>query len=312
MAPRYEFSLCETKQGGFCIGFVLKREATIRLSLRKQVLIILQFSRSNTFVYFLLLVRSNIGVCLEAFCVTLFVLKAKLNTFFGAFDLNAVLAPRIAHGALQERGIVNCVVTDGTEAWYASFGCAGMFLSVCGLMLKNANSIEFVKQTGVAAVVHLYVFPAVPYKCGERCVRDIFVMTDYAALGAPPDAEEVQDCEKTPTGRIGRLNDRPKHPKLHHSVRDVVFESGEMMVDDMKFTVSHIVEPVERGIARINKTFHEISENVKRHEERTDNIGLSDAVRTRRRTSSASANSGRKKAQKWEIAVKEQQEAAEE
>lgn len=36
----------------------------------------------------------------------------------------------------------------------------------------------------------------------------------------------------------------------------------------MKYTVSHVVEPVERGIARINKTFHQISENVKRQEER--------------------------------------------
>lgn len=36
----------------------------------------------------------------------------------------------------------------------------------------------------------------------------------------------------------------------------------------MKFTVSHVVEPVERGIAKINRTFHEISENVKRHEEK--------------------------------------------
>ncbi|GJW96684.1 retrovirus-related pol polyprotein from transposon TNT 1-94 [Tanacetum coccineum] len=97
------------------------------------------------------------------------------------------------------------------------------------LLLKNANSIEFVKQTGVAAVVPLYVFPAVPYKCGERCVCDISVMTDYAALGAPPDAEEVRDCEKTPTGRTGLLNDRPKHPKLHHSVRDVLANSRDTM-----------------------------------------------------------------------------------
>lgn len=36
----------------------------------------------------------------------------------------------------------------------------------------------------------------------------------------------------------------------------------------MMYTVSHVVEPVERGMAKINKTFHEISENVKRHEER--------------------------------------------
>lgn len=40
----------------------------------------------------------------------------------------------------------------------------------------------------------------------------------------------------------------------------------------MKYTVSHVVEPVERGIARINKTFHQISENVKRHEERRRRI----------------------------------------
>lgn len=36
----------------------------------------------------------------------------------------------------------------------------------------------------------------------------------------------------------------------------------------MKYTVSHVVEPVERGIAKINKTFHQISENMKRHEKR--------------------------------------------
>jgi hypothetical protein len=35
----------------------------------------------------------------------------------------------------------------------------------------------------------------------------------------------------------------------------------------MKFTVSHVVEPVERGIAKINKTFHQTSENVKHHDE---------------------------------------------
>ncbi|CAN1234868.1 Protein LAZ1 homolog 1 [Linum perenne] len=43
------------------------------------------------------------------------------------------------------------------------------------------------------------------------------------------------------------------------------------IVDDMKYTVSHVVEPVERGIAKINKTIHKISENVKRQEERKRN-----------------------------------------
>ncbi|KAL4559123.1 hypothetical protein LXL04_031257 [Taraxacum kok-saghyz] len=126
-------------------------------------------------------------------------------------------------------------------------------------------------EMGVAAVVHLYVFPAAPYKSGERCVRDVSVMTDYASLGAPPDPEEVRDSERTPRLRLGLHDDddgRPKRPRLHQSMRDVVFGSGEIIVDDMKYTVSHVVEPVERGLAKINKTFHEISENVKRHEER--------------------------------------------
>ncbi|GFZ09912.1 organic solute transporter ostalpha protein [Actinidia rufa] len=126
-------------------------------------------------------------------------------------------------------------------------------------------------EMGVAAVVHLYVFPAVPYKRGERCVRNVAVMTDYASLGTPPDPEEVQDCEKSTRVRLARHDETEKRLTFPQSVRDVVVGSGEIIVDDMKFTVSHVVEPVERGFAKINKTFHQISENVKRFEERRKN-----------------------------------------
>lgn len=122
-------------------------------------------------------------------------------------------------------------------------------------------------EMGIAAVVHLYVFPAVPYKRGERCVRNVAVMTDYASLGSPPDPEEVQDCERSTRVRLARHDDREKRLNFPQSVRDVVLGSSEIIVDDMKYTVSHVVEPVERGIAKMNKTFQEISENVKRYEE---------------------------------------------
>ncbi|KAL9254241.1 LAZ1 homolog 1-like protein [Drosera capensis] len=120
-------------------------------------------------------------------------------------------------------------------------------------------------EMGVAAVVHLYVFPAVPYKRGERCVRNVAVMDDYAALGTSPDPEEVRDCGKFTRTRVPRYDDRQRF-SVPQSVRDVVLGSGEIVVDDMKFTVSQVVEPVERGFAKVNKTFHEISENVKRLE----------------------------------------------
>ncbi|KAF7829751.1 protein LAZ1-like protein 1-like [Senna tora] len=127
-------------------------------------------------------------------------------------------------------------------------------------------------EMGVAAVVHLYVFPAVPYKRGERCVRNVAVMDNYASLGSTPDPEEVQDCERSTRTRLGRIDEKEKRMKFPHVVRDVVVGSGEIIVDDMKYTVSHVVEPVERGIAKINKTFHQISENVKRHEEQKRSI----------------------------------------
>ncbi|XAR49631.1 hypothetical protein NMG60_11032896 [Bertholletia excelsa] len=122
-------------------------------------------------------------------------------------------------------------------------------------------------EMGVAAVVHLYVFPALPYKRGERCVRNVTVMRNYASLGSPPDPEEVRDCEKSPIVRIANHNEKEKRLNFPQSVRDVVVGSGEIIVDDMKYTVSHVMEPVERGIARVNRTFHQISENVKRIEE---------------------------------------------
>ncbi|KAG7943051.1 hypothetical protein I3843_15G019900 [Carya illinoinensis] len=122
-------------------------------------------------------------------------------------------------------------------------------------------------EMGVAAMVHLYVFPAVPYKRGERCVRNVAVMANYASLDAPPDTEEVQDSERSTIIRMARHDEREKRLNFPQSVRDVVVGSGGIIVDDMKYTVSHVVEPVERGIAKINETFHQISENVKRYEE---------------------------------------------
>lgn len=166
----------------------------------------------------------------------------------------------------------------------------------------QASLFKLVEQMGVAAVAHLYVFPAVPYKRGERCVRNVSVMANYASLGSPLDPEEVRDCERTTRMRLARHDEREKRLNFPQSVRDVVLGSGEIVryyfsrlllfafelfakplvtflsflfgsqiVDDMKYTVSHVVEPVERGIAKINKTFHQISENVKRHEERRRN-----------------------------------------
>lgn len=82
---------------------------------------------------------------------------------------------------------------------------------------------------GVAAVAHLYAFPAVPYKRGERCVRNVAVMANYASLGSPLDPEEVRDCERITRMRLARLDEREKRLNFPQSVRDVVVGSGEIV-----------------------------------------------------------------------------------
>ena len=82
---------------------------------------------------------------------------------------------------------------------------------------------------GIAAVAHVYTFPAVPYKRGERCVRNVAVLTDYASLGTPPDPEEVRDSEQITKIRLGRHDEREKRLSFPQSVRDVVIGSGEIV-----------------------------------------------------------------------------------
>ncbi|XP_020115262.1 protein LAZ1 homolog 1 isoform X1 [Ananas comosus] len=123
-------------------------------------------------------------------------------------------------------------------------------------------------EMGVAAVVHLKVFPAKPYQQGERCIRNVAVMSDYASLGAPPDPEEVRESGRLTKMHLVQPDDRERRLSFPQSVRDVVLGSGEIMVDDVRYTVSHVVGPMERGIARINETLHQISENVRQIENR--------------------------------------------
>lgn len=81
-------------------------------------------------------------------------------------------------------------------------------------------------QMGMAAVVHLYVFPAKPYQLGERCIRNVAVLTDYACLGMPPDPEEVWESERATKMHFARPEEKAKRLNFPQSVRDVVVGSS--------------------------------------------------------------------------------------
>ncbi|KAL8461803.1 hypothetical protein ACS0TY_033051 [Phlomoides rotata] len=119
-------------------------------------------------------------------------------------------------------------------------------------------------EMGVASVVHLYVFPAKPYEMmGDRISGSVAVLGDYASVDYPLDPNEVRDSERPTKLRLPQPEAR-SGMTIRESVKVVFLGGGECIVNDVKFTVTQAVNPVEKGITKFNQKLHKISENIKR------------------------------------------------
>ncbi|KAK4374070.1 hypothetical protein RND71_004747 [Anisodus tanguticus] len=143
----------------------------------------------------------------------------------------------------------------------------GFFKSPIAQALQFKSSIQdfiICIEMGIASVVHLYVFPAKPYELmGECFTGDITVLGDYVSADLPVDPDEVRDSERRPKLRLPQpdIDDRGG-TTIRESVKDTFIGGGEYIVNDLKFTVTQAVEPVEKGIQKL----HKISQNIKKHD----------------------------------------------
>ncbi|XP_010242883.1 PREDICTED: protein LAZ1 isoform X2 [Nelumbo nucifera] len=159
--------------------------------------------------------------------------------------------------------------------WWQGVGIAllytlGIFKTSSSLGFPSKSSIQdfiICIEMGIAAAVHLYVFPAKPYALmGDRFPGSVSVLGDYASVD-PLDPEEVRDSERPTKLRLPQPDiDVKSGMTIRESVRDVVIGGGGYIVNDVRFTVNQAVEPVERGITRFNEKLHKISQNIKRHD----------------------------------------------
>ncbi|KAJ6839096.1 protein LAZ1 isoform X1 [Iris pallida] len=146
----------------------------------------------------------------------------------------------------------------------------GLFKSPIAQGLQFKTSIQdfiICIEMGVASIVHLYVFPAKPYELmDEPFSGNVSVLGDYVSAD-PVDPDEVRDSERPTKLRLPRPDvDAKSGMTIRESVRDVVLGGGEYIVNDLKFTVNHAVEPMEKGFTRFNEKLHKISQNIKKHE----------------------------------------------
>ncbi|KAF5727115.1 hypothetical protein HS088_TW22G00802 [Tripterygium wilfordii] len=121
---------------------------------------------------------------------------------------------------------------------------------------------------GIASIVHLYVYPAKPYEImGDLFPGSVSVLGDYASVDCALDPDEVRDSERPTKLRLPQPDvDAKSGISIRESVRDVFVGGGGYIANDVKFTVTQAVEPVEKGIIRFNEKLHKISENIKRHD----------------------------------------------
>ncbi|MCL7039380.1 hypothetical protein MKW94_024247 [Papaver nudicaule] len=146
----------------------------------------------------------------------------------------------------------------------------GLFKSPIAQGLQFKSSVQdfiICIEMAVASVVHLYVFPAKPYELLVPYVPgNISVLGDYVSADCPLDPEEVRDSERPTKLRLPQPNVDSKRIAIRESVKDIVFGGGGYIVNDVKFTVNHAVEPMEKGFTRFNEKLHKISQNIKKHD----------------------------------------------
>ncbi|KAL2643626.1 hypothetical protein R1flu_011213 [Riccia fluitans] len=112
-------------------------------------------------------------------------------------------------------------------------------------------------EMAIAAVAHIYIFPATPYqRLGqERRRGSVSVLADYASIDSPLDPEEVKESERHSVVKVHETSHEGRHhggTSVRESVQDVLIQGGNMAFRDVKETVHIAVAPVEEGINKMH------------------------------------------------------------
>ncbi|KAG6548161.1 hypothetical protein Mapa_010211 [Marchantia paleacea] len=116
-------------------------------------------------------------------------------------------------------------------------------------------------EMAIAAIAHIYIFPATPYQMmgQDRRRGSVSVLADYASMDSPLDPEEVRESERPTVMKFShKQGDKAGGTSVRESVQDIVIVGGGHVVQDMRLTVHQAVEPMEKGINKINETFHHL------------------------------------------------------
>ncbi|KAK8991508.1 hypothetical protein V6N11_062519 [Hibiscus sabdariffa] len=132
--------------------------------------------------------------------------------------------------------------------------CAYGVLPKEGKMRTALQDFLICIEMAIAAVAHIFVFSVEPYHflpVSENRKERVTTETTKAAVKVEQDNEEKPAVlEKTET------QVEAPGTSIKESVQDIVVEGGQRVVEDVVLTINQAIGPVEKGVTKIQETFH--------------------------------------------------------
>ncbi|XP_071721450.1 protein LAZ1 homolog 2 isoform X2 [Rutidosis leptorrhynchoides] len=110
-------------------------------------------------------------------------------------------------------------------------------------------------EMAIAAVAHVFVFSAKTYH--------FLTLSEYGKVSTHTIQEvaKVEDFDEEKPAVIEKTETKVEAPgtSVKESVQEIVMEGGQHVVDDVKLTINQAIEPVGKGMTKIQETIHHLS-----------------------------------------------------
>uniref|UniRef100_A0A7C8ZFG9 Uncharacterized protein n=1 Tax=Opuntia streptacantha TaxID=393608 RepID=A0A7C8ZFG9_OPUST len=101
----------------------------------------------------------------------------------------------------------------------------------------------------IAALAHVFVFSVKPYQ--------FIPVSDYEKISTRTEKTllDIEEGKEGGSAVIEKTETEVKAPgtSITESVQDIVLEGGQQMVQDVKVTINQAIEPVEKGVTKIQE-----------------------------------------------------------
>ncbi|KAK9142162.1 hypothetical protein Syun_011562 [Stephania yunnanensis] len=143
--------------------------------------------------------------------------------------------------------------------WWQGVGIA--ILCAIGVLPKEGrfqNALQdflICVEMAVAAVAHIFVFSAKPYRYLAVSQQGEVISHSHATKASIK--LENKDA-KDKAAAIERVDTHVEAPgtSVTESVQDIVLVGGKRVVKDVVLTINQAIEPVEKGVIKIQEKFH--------------------------------------------------------